>query len=180
MKEAFFAVLFFIFFALLPQNAFSCSCGHPTQLNAFRSSKVVIIGKFVKIAKDGIEFKVVKSWKGAKKDEIISLYYFDIAGCDVDIDLVEGKEYLLYAEPFRDEQKPMVWVDCGRSAEVKDAKEDIENMDKVVTESKKQSFLLNAPLPNSTYMRDEQLSSYRIAWFSFTRMKWFTTLSPLL
>lgn len=137
MRRIFFVVMVLFFLALLSQNAYSCSCDQPTQNEEFKNSKVVIIGKFIKRTDNGVEFKVVNSWKGAKVGEIVSLYYLDIDGCGFDVELVEGKEYLLYARSITNEEKPMVYIDCGRSNEVKHAKKDIKKMDKIEAESEK-------------------------------------------
>lgn len=130
MKTIFFAPIIFLFLTLFSSNAFACSCGGITQLEEFKRSESVFIGKFIRQTETGVELKITKSWKGAKAGKTITLSYFDFDGCDYDLKFVRGKKYLIYA--VRSAKRELfVSVDCGRSRAVEHAEEDIKNMSRV-------------------------------------------------
>ena len=124
-----FMVLFLTFTAT---EAYSCSCREVTQREEFDRSGAVFIGKYVGVSESGgkVNFKVEKSWKGAEAGVVISLVYWELEGCDYDLNLVKRKKYLIYAVPT--EKGLFISVDCGRSRAVKDARPDLKNMSKVV------------------------------------------------
>ena len=145
MKHVFFTCLILILFVFAPVKAFGCSCAPLPQLEEFKNSESVFIGRFIEDTKKGSKFRVVKSWKGVKANKTI---YLNIAilDCGLEIKMVKGKEFLFYV-PSRKEKPPFVdhnpnvatfWFVCGRSNAAEKAQEDIENMDKIATESKNQ------------------------------------------
>jgi hypothetical protein len=68
-------------------------------------------------------FRIGEKWKGEVPLTIV-LPLFDIPGCSIDLKLIKGKSYLLYARTYRNGL--MVFVDCGRSREIDDAGKDLE------------------------------------------------------
>lgn len=126
MKTTISVVFVFLFFTFFSSNAFACTCGGITQGEEFRRSESVFVGKFIRQTETGVELKIIKSWKGAKAGKIITLSYFELDGCDYDLNFVRGKKYLICAVRSA-ELGLFVSADCGRSRGV----EDIKNMSNV-------------------------------------------------
>ena len=145
MKLIFFTCLTLLLFVFAPIKAFGCSCSPLPQVEEFKNSESVFIGRFIGDTKKGSKFRVVKSWKGVKANKTI---YLNIAilDCGLEIEMVKDKEFLFYV-PLRKEKPPFVdhnpkistvWFVCGRSNAAEKAQEDIKNMDKIGAESKAQ------------------------------------------
>lgn len=135
MKKVFLSVFVLMLLAFSYQNAYSCSCSSPTQKEEFERSEIVFIGKYLRQTEDGVELEVIKSWKGTKKGKVIKLFYFELDGCDYDMNFLAGREYLIYAvKPIKYTdwiKYPAISIDCGRSKSIEDAKTDIKNMGKI-------------------------------------------------
>ena len=135
------AVILFLI-VLIPNVAYGCSCTQPTQADEFKNSRTVIIGRFIEETDKGSKFRVIRSWKGAKVNKIIYLNLF-VLDCGLEVNFVKDKDFLLYvpskqSTAWAENNSPTIWFVCGRSKEAEDAQEDIENMDKISTENKKQ------------------------------------------
>lgn len=139
MNTILYTISIFLFLAFASSYAYSCSCAAPTQTEAFKASESIFIGKFVRRTdpksessiESKIELKIKKSWKGAKAGKIISLQFFELAGCNYDIEFVRGEKYLIYAYRTASDRILRFDVDCGRSRALKDSGDDIKNMKKV-------------------------------------------------
>ena len=131
MKRITFAAFMFLFLTLRATEAYSCSCREVTQREEFDRAGVVFVGKYLGVSESGgrVDFKVEKSWKGAKAGEVLSLIYWELEGCDYDLNPVKGKKYLIYAVPS--EKGLFISVDCGRSRAVKHGRADIKKMNQV-------------------------------------------------
>ncbi len=115
MKKITCAAVIFLFLTFTATEAYSCSCREVTQREEFDRSGAVFIGKYVGGPESGgrVKFKVEKSWKGAEAGEVVALFYWELEGCDYDLNLLKGKKYLIYAVPS--EKGLFISVDCGRS-----------------------------------------------------------------
>ena len=127
-------------FAFMPVKTFGCSCTAPSQIEEFRNAESVFIGQFIETTKEGSKIRVVKSWKGTKTNKVIYLNIV-VIDCGLEIDLVKGNEFLFYLPKakakslFEKGRRTFMFI-CGRSSAVKNAQEDIKNMDKIASESR--------------------------------------------
>jgi hypothetical protein len=121
MKHGFRIVIAILFLTVGGSEAFSCTCPHPpSQRTYFRKAKAVFIGQVIEISEGGrdaysgqraylIRFKVEKSWKGVKGDDVVA------STTDVGIDnntrtcggfnFVKGERYLIYAYVYEHKLK---------------------------------------------------------------------------
>ncbi len=116
MKKVFYiSVLFILNLLLCFQSINACTAPIVTLRNSFISAKYVFLGEIVSVerkedeelpeklqdyykALDKITFKVIKSWKGSSKNQIVnySIPYCPCPGRE--FDFVKGKKFLVFAD----------------------------------------------------------------------------------
>jgi hypothetical protein len=131
MKQLFYGIFIFLILIVAASDVYSCSCKKYSQFKEFNRAKYVFIGNFVKTSENRVVLKVVKSWKGVKAGQRVSLSYVDLDGCDYDLNFVPGKEYLIYAVKSKSDGDLFISVDCGGSKAVEDAAADLKNINKI-------------------------------------------------
>lgn len=105
-----FRIVFALFFCLVASNAFACSCAGPgapgdafAGAQAVFSARVAVSGKNDKGYATGYHMTVDKVWKGNPPREID--YGLPRHGCAY-WNFEDGKNYLIYALPSYDKEKP--------------------------------------------------------------------------
>ena len=115
----------------LPPAVLACSCGRSSPQEAFDRSSAVFVGELIRFEYSKVgrgreripRFRVKEQWKG-ELAQTIALPVVDIRGCSIDLKLVKGKSYLLYARTFQN--RLWVFVDCNRSRDIDYADTDLE------------------------------------------------------
>lgn len=110
-----------------PHHVQACDCGVPdTATEALEEASAVFKGKVIKIREEKINgethdvvlVSVTEIWKGLENSQVE--VYTDWSSCQ--FPFAVGNEYLLY--PYEKNGRLHV-IDCGRSAEVNDAQDDL-------------------------------------------------------
>lgn len=115
--------------SFIPSTVHACSCDIPdTATEAKDRATAVFVGTVTNVEeqKSGfdITFTARKTWKGPSSTEI---HVFSPYGsCQYNFD--EGTEYLVYASSWKN-SKVLTVYDCGRTAPLPDAQQDIDDLE---------------------------------------------------
>lgn len=135
MKRIVLVMLMFVVAAMNADVTSACSCSGIRQRKAFRKAEAVFIGQALSyidnpnVKEDGylvVRFKVEKSWKGAKNQEIIVASEFGHPELCNGFHIEEGKRYLIYA--YREGKTLVARTTCDRSTPAQYAAEDVKSL----------------------------------------------------
>jgi hypothetical protein len=140
-------------------DALACTCRPNSPRQAYENARAVFVGEFTGFSirrrrqATKLKFKIEKQWKGELPTEAV-LGYFDNPSLCGDLDFVKGQKYLIYVGVLEDEL--FIWVDCGRSRNLKNAAEDIEYLT-----SQQSSFkVIPTPPPNKALQLTGEIACF--------------------
>mgnify|MGYP001187607090 CR=1 FL=1 len=118
---------------------FACSCKEPENVQSeYSKADAVFIGKVVGLEKleSGynyrVRFKVIKSYKGVATEQLEIFSTLSEIGCDYSFE--KNEEYLVYSHYILGGDARV--SSCGRTKKLLEAKEDLEVLNGIITNSK--------------------------------------------
>ncbi|EKD78725.1 MAG: hypothetical protein ACD_41C00287G0009 [uncultured bacterium] len=141
---------------LITTTAEAFDCDTPTIQEAFDAADLVAVGTVITKEYQGSEtekkdnlavvtLKLTQTWKGSATDNLTIDTYdarCGLLGC-LGKTLKLDQEYLVYAEKTTDGRWELSDALCGRTRELAQADEDIENLDTVAREATIETFKLS-------------------------------------
>ena len=114
-------------------DVYPCSCASQSQRERFRKADFVFLGQVTEIADShldyfvhAVKFKVERQWKGRKESELIVNFDFDNPGWCGDLNLAQGKQFLVYA--YRQSEGVVSYTDCGPNLKAAYAGESMKHL----------------------------------------------------